>query len=191
MSYLAGSESMAGACGEVVLRDIRKRDIDDYERWFTRKTEWTRWDAPWKRMDETEAERYIARLRQRVEEHCPPSGRRYEIYCGGSHVGWVSSYFMDEQKQRLAVGINIPEDDFWGMGIGRKALAMFVSKLFEQGFGRLFCQTWSGNKRMMRLAASVGFALCADFGSVTVRGEEYRRLAFVIHNPDEPDGRLG
>lgn len=49
----------------------------------------------------------------------------------GEHIGWVSSYYIDVEKTKLAVGIDIPEVAHSGRGYGRNALALFLSYLFR------------------------------------------------------------
>ncbi len=169
-----------GVCGykdvkRVVLRDILPQDTPDYRRWFTIETEWMRWDAPWEKVDD---EKFIGRLTRMLDREPPAVRRRFEIDCDGKHIGWVSSYFINGDKDRLAIGINIPEKDCWGGGLGRQALEQFIRYLMGNGFSTLYCQTWSGNVRMVRLANSLGFKIIDSSQTVRIDGAEYQRLVF-------------
>ena len=152
----------------VILRDMIASDIEDYVRWFTVEREWENWDAPWEKEDtDEETERaswqeYYASLKD-----LPDDVRRwkFEIEWNGRHIGWVSSYMMDEnyewisadtiqswQTVHRAIGICICEPDVWGHGIGTNALRAFMNYYFESGITELYTQTWSGNIRMLRCA---------------------------------------
>ncbi len=162
----------------LILRDFVRGDLDDYRRWFTEELEWTRWDAPWERIDGEFAEKYLARLSRSIEREQPVSRKRFEIVHEDTHIGWVSAYYMDEERTQLAVGINIPEKDCWGKKLGKEALELFIQYLSEHGFSTTYCQTWSGNVRMVRLANSLGFVTIDDSRAVEVDGKQYKRLTF-------------
>ena len=42
----------------IILRDMTESDIEDYVRWFTTETEWSKTDAPWEPIEsDAETER--------------------------------------------------------------------------------------------------------------------------------------
>lgn len=131
----------------IILRDMIASDIEDYVRWFTIETEWANTDAPWEPIEsDEETERAAWREYYASVKDLPDDVRRvkFEIECSGRHVGWVSSYLIDEHYERIgeikdgqtvyrAVGIDICEPDVWGKGFGTNALRAFVNHYFENG----------------------------------------------------------
>ena len=175
----------------IVLRDMVEADIEDYVRWFTTEREWENWDAPWEKEDSSEeAERKSWTEYYDSVKALPDDVRRwkFEIEVDGRHIGWVSSYPIDEsyewvdevregQKLHRAVGICICESAVWGGGIGTDALRAFIRYWFSNGETELYTQTWSGNARMLRCAEKLGFVECRRrVGVREVRGARYDAL---------------
>ena len=181
----------------IVLRDMVKSDIEDYVRWFTTETEWGNWDAPWEPLDGTEeAERkswteYYASVKDLPDDELR---WKFEIEFCGKHIGWVSSYCIDEafawvsadsvqEGQRIyrAVGIDICDKMYQGKGLGTKALEAFIQYYRDKGYSEIFTQTWSGNTRMIKLAERLGFKECGrKIGSREALGEKFDGLTFVL-----------
>ena len=120
----------------IILRDMIETDIEDYVRWFTAEREWEKWDAPWEKEDtdeETERKEWT-KYYESVKNRPDDAYRwKFEILWNGKHIGWVSSYCIDENYEWVgkaeegqivhrAVGIDICESDSWGNGIGTNAL---------------------------------------------------------------------
>jgi len=79
---------------------------------------------------------------------------RYE----NNPLGWVSRYSQDRFPDAWFVGINICEDGYLHRGIGTQALKPWVDHLFQSStIHRIGLDTWSFNKRMMRVAEKTGF----------------------------------
>ena len=179
----------------IVLRDMIESDIEDYVRWFTVEREWENWDAPWEKEDtceETEREKwaeYYGSVKDRPDD---AQRRKFEIEWNGRHIGWVSSYRIDEnyewvgnvkdgQTVHRAIGIDICEPDLYGKGIGSNALRAFMNYYFVSGADELYTQTWSGNVRMIRCAEKLGFEECGRKACTReVNGRKYDGLTFRI-----------
>ncbi len=177
----------------IALRDMIEPDIEDYVRWFTVNREWEDWDAPWEKEDTdeiTEREKwteYYEAMKDRPEDALR---WKFEIEWKGRHIGWVSSYRIDEnyewigkikdgQTVYIAIGIDICEPDLYGNGIGTNALRAFINYCFENGMNELYTQTWSGNVRMIRCAEKLGFVECnRNVGAREVAGQKYDGLTF-------------
>jgi RimJ/RimL family protein N-acetyltransferase len=67
---------------------------------------------------------------------------KFEIEVNGRHIGWVSSYCIDEnyewvrknddgQSVYRTIGIDICEPDLYGQGIGTNTLRAFMNYYFE------------------------------------------------------------
>lgn len=180
---------------DIILRDMIESDIEDYVRWFTIQQEWENWDAPWEKEDTCqESERkkwteYYESVKARLDD---TRRLKFEIEWNNRHVGWVSSYHIDEnyewvkkikdgQISYLAVGIDICEPDVYGKGIGTNALRVFINYHFENGEKELYTQTWSGNIRMIRLAEKLGFVECdRDVDKREIDGQKYDGLTFKL-----------
>lgn len=178
---------------DIILRDMIASDIEDYVRWFTTETQWSNTDAPWEPLDsDKETERAVWQKYYESVKGLAEEARRwkFEIEWNGRHIGWVSSYPIDEnyngihqvkegQTIHRAVGICICEPDVWGHGIGTNALRAFMNYYFENGMEELYTQTWSGNVRMLRCAEKLGFVECnRNVGSREVDGKKYDGLTF-------------
>lgn len=179
----------------IVLRDMVESDIEDYVRWWTVELGWSDWDAPWETKEsDPETERkawreYYASVKNLPDDVCR---WKYEVDWNGRHVGWVSSYLIDEhfeyieerkegQTVQRAIGIDLCEPDVWGHGVGTNALRAFIRYYFENGVEELYTQTWSGNLRMIRCAEKLGFVECNRYvGIRTVRGQTYDGLTFRL-----------
>ncbi len=179
----------------IILRDMIESDIEDYVRWFTLEREWENWDAPWEKEDTSEeTERTSWRDYYESVKALHDTTRRWkmEIVCNNRHIGWVSSYPIDENYEWIdevkdgqtvyhAVGICICEPEIWGKGIGTNALRAFMNYYFENGVVELYTQTWSGNVRMLRCAEKLGFVECnRNIGTREVNGHKYDGLTFRL-----------
>lgn len=179
----------------IVLRDMCESDIEDYVRWFTVEREWENWNAPWEKEDtgeETER-RSWTEYYESVKDR-PDDARRwkFEIEWNGKHVGWVSSYCIDEHYEWVGkikdgqtvyrtIGIDICEPNLWGKGIGTNALRAFINYYFDKGVKELYTQTWSGNVRMLRCAEKLGFTeRNREIDFREVNGQKYDGLTFRL-----------
>ncbi len=172
---------------KVTLRDLTDADLNDYRKWFTKGLEWTKWDAPWEEMSDTFAQSFVQRLSNRLSKGAQELKTRLEIEVDGTHIGWVSSYNIEKKPDFLAIGISIPEVDFWAKGIGGEALKLWIGYIFENhGIEYIYCETWSGNERMIRLALSIGFEIIDNDKVLEYNGIKYHKLKFRIGNIPAP-----
>ncbi len=179
--------------GNLILRDMIASDVEDYVRWFSVEREWENWDAPWEKEETTEE----TERKKWTEYYESVKGRpddiprwKFEIEWNGRHIGWVSSYCIDENYEWIgsrkdgqtiyrAVGIDICEPDMQGKGVGTSALRAYMNYCFKGGVNELYTQTWSGNIRMIRCAEKLGFAECGRVvDEREVDGQQYDGLTF-------------
>ena len=181
----------------IVLRDMKESDIEDYVRWFTAETQWMDWDAPWE-TDRSDADKereswtkYYESMREMPDD---VTRWKFEIESEGRHIGWVSSYLTDEnyewisakqvkdgQKVNRTIGITIGECKIWGKHAGTNALRAFIRYYADHGCKEIYTQTWSGNVRMIRVAEKLGFQECSRVrDDCEVRGEKYDGLTFML-----------
>ncbi len=181
----------------IVLRDMKESDIEDYVRWFTTEIKWMDWDAPWetKKSDADTERKSWTKYYESMREMSDDVVRwKFEIESEGQHIGWVSSYLTDEnydwisvkqvkdgQKVHQTIGIDICESNIWGKHAGTNALRTFIQYYAENGCKEIYTQTWSGNVRMIRVAEKLGFQECnRGKGEYEVRGEIYDGLTFMF-----------
>lgn len=181
----------------IVLRDMKESDIEDYVRWFATETEWMDWDAPWEAKEsDADTERQSWTEYYKSVQTMPDDVTRwkFEIEYEGKHIGWVSSYLIDEnydwisaknikegQKVYQTIGIDICESDIWGKHVGTNALRAFIQYYADRGCEEICTQTWSGNVRMIRVAEKLGFQECDRVtGEREVCGKQYDELTFVL-----------
>ncbi len=181
--------------GDIILRDMLETDIEDYVRWFTTETKWADTDAPWEPLESDEETERISwcKYYESVKELPDEVIRwKFEVEWNGRHIGWVSSYPIDEncewvdevkegQKIYHAIGIDICESDVWGKGIGTKALRAFIAYCFVNGWQEIFTQTWSGNTGMLKCAEKLGFKECRrNVNTREVNGQKYDGLTLRL-----------
>jgi len=168
---------------DITLRNIIEDDIEDYIRWTTTETEWGEWDAPWEDNDSND---FVERQRLAIKD-IPQFYSKLEIDdSSGQHIGWVSSYNIDDSKEKIAVGIDIPPVGLRCKGYGESALSLFIAYLLNhRGINIVYTQTWSGNTPMLRLADKIGFVEIKRILNLReVRGRLFDALTFSISRDD-------
>jgi putative hydrolase of HD superfamily len=75
----------------------------------------------------------------------------------------------------MEVGIVIFNENYWGNGIGYKALKLWIDEIFTENpkLIRLGLSTWSGNLRMMRLAEKLGLKKEAVYRKARIVDNQY------------------
>lgn len=178
----------------IILRELREVDIKDDIRWNTIDTKWQLWDAPWE-YDGSEPRDWHKDIEREKDslKYPKPMNRlhsRLEIYINDekqTHIGSLCHYYIDKsceytkEKERCTVGIDICDYNYWGKGLGTKALKLYIQYLFDYGFTEVYTQTWSGNERMVKLAEKLGFKeIKREVGIREVRGKTYDGLTFCL-----------
>jgi RimJ/RimL family protein N-acetyltransferase len=166
----------------VILRDPVQKDLPALIRWWTTDREWLEWDAPWDSEPSDEEvvrakwERWLAR------PLTVPRGRMMIALPDGTPIGRVNLYLIDDDQNRMALGINIHESPLWGQGLGTEAFGLwltYVAKAHKKS--RLYCETWSGNVRMLKVAERLGFREIRRRKNVrTVRGEKFDAVRLAV-----------
>lgn len=160
----------------ITLRDYVLSDVEDEVRWTNVETEWFRSDTPWMTPEPVDAEELRGDMMDIMAGMSEDAIRwRFEIEVDGRHIGLVSSYFLDsnfeyppwdsiDQRKNApenhavrGLGIEICEMDYWGKGIGTKALTALIEYYRSHGETRFLIETWSGNHKMLGCAKKLGF----------------------------------
>jgi RimJ/RimL family protein N-acetyltransferase len=148
------------ASGErVLLRDGLPSDADAYARWMTH-GEWLAYDAPWETAGQSgkvqgSGQGFASMF---VEERASPRNRAIIATTENRPIGWVTWYSEKRFPQACCVGMDICEDDYLNKGMGTEALRLWIRYLFlNSGVHRIGLNTYSFNKRMIRVAEKAGF----------------------------------
>lgn len=160
----------------ITLRDYELSDVEDEVRWTNVETEWFRSDTPWMTLEPVDADELRADMSEIMKSMPEDAIRwRFEIEVDGRHIGLVSSYYLDSNFEYMpwdaidqgknalennavrALGIEICEMEYWGKGIGTKALTMLMEYYRSFGENHFLIETWSGNRRMLACAHKLGF----------------------------------
>ncbi|WP_051540351.1 GNAT family N-acetyltransferase [Clostridium ihumii] len=167
----------------LILRDRNLKDIDDYIDWYTVNTEWKDYDAPWEKDEEINLEKIKQCIIKEVQ-NTPKIKTHFEIESKeGKHIGRVSSYYINGDKEKLAVGIDIINKENRGKGLGYEALLKFIKYILSNITNEVYTETWSGNERMIKLALKLGFKeINRDVDLLKVNGKYYDSITFKLDN---------
>lgn len=180
----------------IILQDYQLSDVEDEVRRTNSDTAWFYANTPWMTIEPVNPEELRADMIQIMAKQAEDAIRwRFEIEVAGQHIGMVSSYYLDKNfeptpwnsidQQKNAeencsvrgLGIEICEMDFWGKGIGGKALTAFMEYYRSLGERQFLLETWSGNRRMLGCAQKLGFTeVKRQRGTYAVDGKEYDGL---------------
>jgi len=164
----------------VVLRTTVSEDIADYERWNRPDLEAWRFDGPWYNEDLSGV---INMRKGWLSGPKEPPWPFLEIETReGVHIGWVTVYQRSNDPHVTEIGIDVVEDSYWGKGLGAEAFRLWIGYLFrERNLTRLGLTTWEGNKRMIAVAAKLGFSQEACIRrSCEIEGKLYDRIKMGI-----------
>ena len=166
----------------IILRPMLEVDLVDEERWNTVETEWGEWDAPWEKNEPFDMDKEREKVLNNINS--PPNV--YSVLeldtIEGWHIGGVNRYFIDGDKELVAVGIAIPPIEARRKGFGKNALILWIAYHFcNSDVEEIYTQTWSGNYPMVSLAKSIGFEEIGRIKCIRkVRGERYDALTFSL-----------
>ncbi|GII99486.1 RimJ/RimL family protein N-acetyltransferase [Sediminihabitans luteus] len=169
-----------------VLRAGREDDEAMLREWLRPHHEWNRWDAPYlPRATDAEAARYAHAVAHPPADDgtgLPPSRAVVADPASGELLGVVSWYWESEPTGWARLGVVLYDPAVRGQGIGREALALWTSLLFDRtDWVRLDLATWSGNTAMCATARSLGFVEEARFRDArVVGGVRYDSVAYGV-----------
>jgi RimJ/RimL family protein N-acetyltransferase len=173
------------------LRLYKESDLNLMAYFFTHENEWMEHDAPWEKDDPFDSEKYIENKITRLysDNLLELMMKRLEIFSkGGVHLGWVSSYKVNDQFEfdptgkNLGIGIVIVYDVFRSKGLGFEAMNLYIDFIKKTYHSNLIIQTWSGNIKMMKLAEKLGFELIQRVKDLrVVNNQKYDALTYIYY----------
>ncbi len=117
--------------------------------------EWKKWDAPYFPHKAMSYEGFKLKAANWID-----TDDIWTITVNGEISGTVSYYFEDTQNNWLEMGIALHEAKNWSKGLGTRALRLWMAHIFNQlPVVRVGLTTWSGNKRMIRVAEKLGMQM--------------------------------
>lgn len=169
----------------VTLRDMRENDIRRlyYYEYEAEDREHLLWNGPYGEQEELTFEEFAERYAGDVVPIDSDQPRRsLMIEIDGELKGRVSRYWVSQETNWFEIGIVIYDSRYWSGGYGTEAFRMWMKYLFDSlDTVRLGIGTWSGNDRMMRLAAKCGMTLEARVRKARiVRGDYYDAIKMGI-----------
>ncbi|USD64029.1 GNAT family protein [Vibrio sp. SCSIO 43136] len=162
----------------VSIRPAKLEELASIHRLITSHDEWTKFNGPYfpyqhptlEEFEQTKFQKLLAGDEMQL------------ILCDGNPVGSVSFYWECEQTRWLEAGVAIYDANHWSGGIGRRALSLWITYLFDtQDIARVGLTTWSGNPRMMACAEKLGLTLEARLRKVRYfQGEYYDSVKYGV-----------
>lgn len=161
---------LAPTDGELKLRRANQSDLQTLWQLIYAVPDWKAFDAPYYPLHPCTVEAFEQGMFQRFL-----SGDDALLIEVDDHiVGSVTSHWEDKATRWLEVGITIYSSVGWGKGIGRRALALWIDRLFRiHSIERVGLTTWSGNPRMIASAESIGLKIEGRLRKVRYFDGEY------------------
>ncbi len=176
---------------ELELRNLKEKDLEDYEYWNQPCREFHKWNGPYyPKLSSEELKLSINKLREQLKNNNEIELPNKKIISNKENdeiIGEVNYYWKSQETNWLEVGIVIFNENYWGKSLGEKALRMWINEIFEKfpQIVRIGLSTWSGNKRMVALRQKLGLKKEADYKNARiVDGKYYDSLSFGILKAD-------
>ena len=172
---------------EIILREIEVSDLESYYYWNLPSREFHKYNGPYYgKMNEVELGKYVDSLREKLNNgEKGVLGQKKVIANALTNeiIGTVNWYWKSEETFWMEIGIVIFNEDYWGKGIGYLALEKWTDEILDsnKNLVRLGLTTWSGNKRMMKLAEKLNYKCEAVYRKARiVDGEYYDSISYGI-----------
>lgn len=172
---------------QVYLRDLQEKDIEKYLYWNHPSREFHDWNGPYFiRETIEELKTRVNSLLKAIRENKSPvleSKKAIIDEITEELVGEVNWYWKSKETNWMEVGLVIFNEDYWGKGIGTKALSLWITEQFvnHPEIVRLGLTTWSGNIGMIKVAEKLGMQKEAVYRKARiVNGKYYDSVSFGV-----------
>lgn len=142
---------------DLLIRPIKENDLPRLWELIYKDDapEWKKWDAPYFPHQAMPYENFRTDADNWIDTE-----EIWLITVQDQICGTVSYYFEDIQKNWLEMGIILHESHNWSQGLGTRALRLWMRHIFNTlPVVRVGLTTWSGNKRMIRVAEKLGMQM--------------------------------
>jgi len=170
----------------IKLRKIEISDLENYQYWKLPIHKYHSLNGPYfKKKTDKEVRNLIEDMRSKFgNTFNNPLSQKKLISNDENHIiGEVSWYWRSEETLWIEIGIVIFDEQYWGKGIGYKAMKLWITELFDtkQEIVRLGFTTWSGNIGMIKLAKKLKMKKEAEYRKARiVNGKYYDSVSFGI-----------
>ncbi|KXF82460.1 GNAT family N-acetyltransferase [Enterovibrio coralii] len=163
---------------DIFLRPARADERDHLWHFIYVDNEWKQHDAPYFPLEYQSRFQFRRNLFKRLKEGETAMVIEHQDLA----IGYLSCYWEDQSTRWLEVGITLFTSQHWGKQLGRKALTLWISYLFEKSdVARIGLTTWSGNPRMMKCAQALGLRQEGRIRKVRYyKGEYYDSLRYGV-----------
>lgn len=153
MTYLKTSEFQ--------IRDWAPADIQIFKEYLNSEKVWIQMEAPWISKDSNFNHEIEIGQRELFNSNAIKMSLPICDIESNKMIGFVNAYWRSIETNWMRVGIRLFDSQYWGKGIGYKALHFWVDYNFAKRpeLARLEMTTWSGNQAISRLALKLGFQL--------------------------------
>jgi len=164
---------------ELILRELKLIDLEDYQKWKHPDREFHRFNGPYYHHEtESELAQLVAWYREKLisgEKNVLQNKKIIANQDTDEIIGEVNWYRKSQETLWMELGIVIFNEQYWGKWIGSRALRMWVNEKFLEHpeLVRLGLTTWSGNTRMMALAEKLWLVKEAVYRKARVVNQEY------------------
>ena len=156
---------------DLTIRPIKEKDLTRLWELIYKDVapDWKKWDAPYFPHQSIDYENFKIKADNWIDTE-----EIWVITVGGQICGTVSYYFEDIQKNWLEMGIVLHESHNWSKGLGTRALDLWMNHILNIiPVVRIGLTTWSGNKRMIRVAEKLGMQMEGRIRKVRYYEGEY------------------
>ncbi|MBB6624167.1 GNAT family N-acetyltransferase [Clostridium gasigenes] len=164
---------------KLVLRQLEIDDLDNYLYLTHPSREFHKLNGPYYEKDnEAELKKYIDGLKVLLLKGEKNVFKNQKIIANkdtNEIIGQVNWYWKSKETLWMEVGIIIFNENYWGKGLGYEALKMWINEIFRENpkLIRIGITTWSGNKRMMKLAEKLGMKKEAVYRKARIVDNKY------------------
>lgn len=163
----------------IILRELEIKDLADYLYWNHPSREFHKFNGPYyKKSNEEELINQIEDFKTRLlkgERNVLNNKKIITNKDTDEIIGQVNWYWKSQETLWMEVGIVIFNENYWGNGIGSKALKIWIDEVFADNpkLIRIGLSTWSGNERMMKLAEKLGLKKEAVYRKARIVNNQY------------------
>ena len=138
------------------LRAIEKEDLPRFVTWLN-DPDVCRYLTLYNPLSQAQEEKWFENILNRpVEEQ--PLVIEIQVDKAWESVGNISFLNMDQHSRNAELGLFIGKKNFWGKGIGTKAIGLMLDYGFKTlNFHRIYLRVFEQNKRGIRCYEKVGF----------------------------------
>ncbi|MBS7527037.1 GNAT family N-acetyltransferase [Fusibacter paucivorans] len=172
---------------KLLLRPLTLDDLEAYRKCTHPSNTYHQYNGPYfKQATASEHEASINTLKERLiagDDNALQNKKLIVDAETNALIGQVNWYWKSIETNWLEVGIVIFNENYWGHGIGYKALKLWIDEILRanEKLVRIGLTTWSGNQRMMALAEKLGLKKEAVYRKARiVKGEYYDSVSYGI-----------